>query len=166
MTIDTSYIYTDASFSKLHNLGIIGYGVFNSTSQHNSMTLSELDLTILEIKETNNIRTELISAITALKSIKNKGNVVLYTDCQNIINLQRRREKLEKTNFISQSKNLPLANTDLYLEFYKIYDLIKPEVFWIKGHAPKLGADLIQRNFSFLDKAVRKKLREIISVSE
>lgn len=166
MIAETTYIYSDASFSKPHNLGIIGYGVFNSTSQHNSMTLSELDLTILEIKETNNIRTELISAIIALKSNKNTGKVVLYTDCQNIINLPSRREKLEKTNFISQSKNRPLANTDLYLEFYKIYDLLQPELFWIKGHAPLHGADSLQRNFSFLDKAVRKKLREIISTIE
>ena len=171
MKADTVYIYTDASFSKAHELGIIGYASFSGTTQHESVSIADLGLNISEIKEGNNIRAELRGAITALRSCPKCERVILYTDCQNIINLPSRREKLESTNFISQSKNHPLANADLYREFYTLFDQYNPELFWIKGHtsaanySTEINLNRIQKNFSYLDKEVRRFLREYIGAT-
>lgn len=162
---DTVYIYTDASFSKDHGIAIIGSVLFLSTEEHDKFLLSELSeskISILEIKETNNIRAELRSAIHALQACSKANRVLLYCDCQTICDLPRRRKKLEQTSYISQSKNRPLVNEDLYREFYLIYDHIKPEINWIKGHSSGQNLDKIQKNFSHLDRAVRRNLRKAI----
>ncbi|MES2769898.1 MAG: RNase H family protein [Bdellovibrionota bacterium] len=138
-------IYTDASFSKTHGLAVIGYMISDK-------------LTILEIKESNNIRAEIRGVITALSAAPKSASVTLYTDCQTVAGLIGRRDKLEKTNFISQAKQTPLANADLYKEFYKIYDQLHPEIIWVKGHTSSKDTK-IKKNFSTVDKEVRKALR-------
>ena len=138
-------IYTDASFSKTHGLAVIGYMISDK-------------LTILEIKESNNIRAEIRGVITALNAAPKSASVTLYTDCQTVTELIGRRDKLEKTNFISQTKQTPLANADLYKEFYKIYDQLHPEIIWVKGHTSSKDTK-IKKNFSTVDKEVRKALR-------
>jgi ribonuclease HI len=146
-------IYTDASFSKALGLGIIGYLMF----------APEKTFTILKIKESNNIRAEIKGVIAALSAAPKLSQVTLYTDCQTVTGLLDRREKLEKTNFISQTKLAPLANADLYKEFYKIYDQVQPKIIWIKGHIANKDSD-IKKNFSFVDKEVRRSLREAIDL--
>lgn len=148
------YIYTDASFSKNHSLGVIGYMIFGENEP-------QVPLTILEIKESNNIRAEIRGAILALGAAPKSSHVTLYTDCQTVTGLLDRREKLEKTNFISGAKGTPLANADLYKEFYKIYDQIRPNIIWVKGHTSNKDS-IIKKNFSLVDKAVRRALREAI----
>ncbi len=142
-------IYTDASFSKTHGLAVIGYMISDK-------------LTIREIKESNNIRAEIRGVIAslsaALSAAPKSASVTLYTDCQTVAGLISRRDKLEKTNFISQAKQTPLANADLYKEFYKIYDQLHPEIIWVKGHTSSKDTK-IKKNFSTVDKEVRKALR-------
>jgi ribonuclease HI len=157
------YIYTDASFSKSHEVAVIGYAIFNSTEEHESVPLAKLKLNISQIQENNNIRAEITGALMALRSCPKNKMVFLYSDCQTTCNLLSRREKLERTNYISQSKNQILANADLYQEFYRLYDLIRPEIQWVKGHS-KNKLTQIEKNFSHLDKEVRKYLRKTISV--
>lgn len=116
-----------------------------------------------EIKEDNNIRAELRGVLLALELCRTDfkdSHVVLYTDCQTVCGLLDRRERLEAGQFVSKAKNKTLANADLYKEFYKLYDLIQPEIVWVKGHTEKQKANLIDKNFSVLDKAVRQKLRQ------
>jgi ribonuclease HI len=170
---DTVYIYTDASFSKSHEIAIIGFACFSSTLEHESVPLMDIGITLSQVNEGNNIRAELRGAIAALEACliacPKREQVILYTDCQNIIGLPERREKLERTSYISQSKNKPLANTDLYQEFYSLCDQINPQLIWIKGHtsvanySTESTKNRIQKNFSYLDKEVRKFLRTTIS---
>ena len=163
MLLDTVYIYTDASFSKNHEIAFIGYAFFCTTQEHENISISEVKLYTFQIQEINNIRAEMKSAIKALESCPKSKQIILYSDCQTLSRLPLRREKLESTNFISQSKNRLLNNADLYQEFYSLYDLLKPEIHWVKGHTSSKTLSKIEKNFSYLDNTVRKNLRKAIS---
>jgi ribonuclease HI len=152
------YIYTDASFSKNHGLAVIGYMIFRSAKEHEEALWTEIKPVFHEIEETGNIRAEIRGALAALEKCPTGVKVTLYTDCQAVVGLPFRREKLESAGFISKSKHRELANADLYRKFYALYDRCRPEIVWVKGHSSK-RLDRIQKNFSYLDKEVRKNLR-------
>lgn len=158
-----SFIYADASYSKQAQKAILGYFIFDSVDQHNRVPATQLKPVLTEVIEANNIRAELRGVIWALTSFTKtlrSANVVLYTDCQTVSGLIRRRENLEACQFVSKSKNQPLRNTDLYKEFYKIYDVVQPQVVWVRGHSPQATASLVEANFAVLDRAVRHHLRQ------
>jgi ribonuclease HI len=162
---DCIYIYTDASFSKANELAIVGNACFKNSVDHNSLSISDIKINLFELNETNNIRAEIRGALMALKSFSIDKKIILYTDCQTLINLPSRRYKLTSTHYVSRRKQLPLTNALLYQEFYAIYDTLNIELVWIKGHAPHSQLNPIQSNFSYLDKEVRKYLRKKISDS-
>ena len=155
----TVYIYSDASFSKNFGIAVIGFALFRTQDEHNTIHLQDIETTLFEIKETNNIRAEIRGALAALEVCPMGKEVILYTDCQTIVNLPSRRKKLVQKNFMSESKGCELANADLYREFFALYDLKRPEIIWVKGHSSKRRTD-IGKNFSHLDRLVRRKLRE------
>ena len=128
MNSDTFFIYTDASYSKVHDIAVIGFAQFTGADHHKLTSLSDLELHFEVISEKNNIRSEIRGAIRGLKSCAKKSNVVLYSDCHAVTDLPQRREKLERQNFISQSNGLTLHNADLYQEFYSIIDQLNIEI--------------------------------------
>jgi ribonuclease HI len=157
---DSIFIYSDASFDKNHDLAIIGFGIFNSSDEHNIQPMTKIHVTLLKIKESNNIRAEIRAALYSLENIPSIKKVKLFTDCQTLCGLPSRRQGLEEKKFISKSKNLPLANSELYQEFYQAFDRLHIELIWVKGHTPKEHRTRVENNFSFLDKLVREKLRQ------
>ena len=162
MNPHTTFIYTDASYSKLHDIAVIGFAQFTGIDHHTLTPLSNLKLHFEVISEKNNIRSEIRGALLGLKSCAKKSNVMLYSDCHAVTKLPQRREKLERQNFISQSNGLTLNNADLYQQFYSLCDQLNVEIHWVKGHSPNKKSDKVQENFSYLDKQVRKKLRSKI----
>jgi ribonuclease HI len=156
----TIYIYSDASFSKPSGTGIIGFACIAGEDTHLKTFLTTDDIQIEKIKETNNIRCEIKSAIHAIESRKQSDRVILFTDCESIVNLPTRRQKLEKMQFKNKRGQI-LKNADLYVKFFSLMDKFHIEIRWIKGHTPEAGQDHIHKNFSVVDQAVRKKLREI-----
>lgn len=166
MNFDTTFIYTDASYSKDHNIAVVGFFQLSGIDHHKLTVLSDIELHFEVISEKNNVRSEIRSAIMGLKSCNKKSNIVLYSDSHAVTKLHQRREKLERQKFISQSNGLILNNADLYQEFYSISDQFKIETRWIKGHSPNKKSDKNQGIFSSLDKQVRKKLRSKISELE
>lgn len=164
------YLYTDASFSKAHTLAVGGWILFKTRAEHEGREPPAFKRT-LSFEERNNIRAEVRAASQALAYIEEtrpkeewaNAEVHLYSDCQTVTELPKRREKLERTNFISGRTGKALANKDLYLEFFRLFDLISPIIHWLPGHSPKSTQSLEQHHFSFLDKLVRKKLRENIN---
>ncbi len=189
MKLDPTYIYCDASFSKIFQVAVVGSLIFQNEHDHQHISAAEAKINLTQIRETNNIRAEIKGVILALQTFQEDGQtdgqgysqadfqkqsnktnhcqskqpVILFTDCQTLSELMRRRKHLEKTNFISKSKNTELANADLYKEFYLLYDQIQPEIHWVKGHTEKSSQTAQQKNFSFVDKEVRLKLRAIVA---
>jgi ribonuclease HI len=193
MKLDPTYIYCDASFSKIFQVAVVGSLIFQNEHDHQHISAAEAKINLTQIRETNNIRAEIKGVILALQTCQtddqteyqedgqtnyhtdgqkqsNKPNhcqtkqpVILFTDCQTLSELMRRRKHLEKTNFISKNKNTELANADLYKEFYLLYDKIQPEIHWVKGHTEKSSQTAQQKNFSFVDKEVRLKLRAVVA---
>ncbi|MBF0300474.1 MAG: hypothetical protein HQK51_17280 [Oligoflexia bacterium] len=165
-------IYIDASFNKTYQKGVAGFFIFTTTSSHQNNDIYSAINEMNVIHEINNIRMELISFILALEYFNkmekvNRDNLVLnvFTDCQNIHSLTKRRMTLETTNFISKGSGKILSNADLYKTIYSLCDLLQPQIILVKGHSPSRDKDenFILKNFSLLDKMVRHKLRNIIN---
>jgi ribonuclease HI len=95
------YIFTDASFDKKSKIAVIGF------CKLKNLTLipvqEKVNIVLEAITESNNIRAEIQSALMAIASCPKGTRITLYTDCQTICELPRRREKLEAQNFISKS---------------------------------------------------------------
>lgn len=120
------------------------------------------------MKEENNVRIEIKGIIQALENLKTQKHkedeeIVLFTDCISVINLLGRRAYLEANSYFSKKNKGILANADIYREFFILFDLIKPKLIWIKGHAPKSEHNTIQKNFSYIDRLVRKELRKTLA---
>lgn len=163
MNTDTVYIFTDASFDPKNKVAIIGhFFLFDSEFVLSAGNSDEL-IVFEKIEEKNNIRAELRSALVAINRAPKAAKVVVYTDCEAICNLPNRREKLENTKFIGQSKLTRLKNADLYEEFFDLIDSLDPEFVWVKGHSKRNTRELIQKNFAWLDRRVRKELRKVNS---
>jgi len=153
------YVFTDASFDKKSKMAVIGFFKCNDLASEHDKTPNSIHLQ--KICETNNIRAEIQSALTAIASCSKGSRITLHTDCQTICELPRRREKLEAKNFISKSKATPLTNADLYKEFYQIMDLYQIRLVWMKGHTSGTNLTAEQKIFSNLDIAVRDQLRTL-----
>lgn len=163
------FIYTDASFNASKSLAVSGYLFFGSETSHARSEVADANIQTRTFKVNNNIRAEIMGANYILKKISeeiklkdldhNSLEINLYSDCQTLTDLLGRREKLQATNFISGKKKTELANADLYKEFYALYDLIKPQINWVKGHSRSAGQSVEQKNFQIIDQKVREELR-------
>lgn len=170
------FIYSDASYSRQAGLAVSGYLLFRSEIFHEKSISTDTEISTDVFKEINNIRAEILGVLRALKNFNelkkkekfstDKIDIILYTDCQTIVNLPARRQKLEENEFISSRKKKLLANADLYREFYLIYDELNPNIIWVKGHSKNITMDPVLRNFQFLDRAVRKSLRALLENKE
>jgi len=165
-------IFTDASFNPRTRTGISGY-LLLLVSKGSSITK---DISLLPVKtklfrKTNCTRLELTSIILALdaskKLTRNKVSeqaghleITVYTDCKTAYDLPSRRIRLEKRNFKSMRTRKPLANADLYLKFFKLFDELRPSIIWVKGHKSAKSRDHIDMIFSHVDRTTRRILRE------
>jgi len=159
------YIYTDASFRNTDKVGVIGFLIYENEAANIAGHLSNLDCHETVITETNNIRCEFRAILAAMRFVLNRDRadegINIFTDCQAITQLNQRRAHLAKNQYQSQRSGSLLANADLYQEFFSLYDQLKPDIYWVKGHAPSHLHGPIQKNFSRIDQAVRQHLRSI-----
>lgn len=117
---------------------------------------------------TSSTKAELQAFLWALDEILKNRNleqdlqIKVYTDCQNIISLNERKDKLEKSNFYSKTGKL-LINAILYKEFFKKTKDLKIEFIKVKGHKKSSSKDDIDSIFSLVDKASRTYLRDYLN---
>jgi len=117
------------------------------------------DIKIKRFEDTSSTKLELQTLLWSLEEINENIIIEVYTDCQNIIGLQDRREKLEKNNFHSTSGKL-MNNHELYKEFFKKVDELNLTFIKVKGHKKSSLKDKIDTIFNLVDKASRSALRE------
>ncbi len=95
----------------------------------------------------------------ALKDIQALGDkVTVYTDSQNIMGLQGRRERFEQNDYRSK-KNRRLNNYKLYQEFYRMTDQLNCKFVKVSGHQVSNQKDEIDRLFTLVDRSSRNALR-------
>lgn len=153
-------LFTDSSVNPQEK---IGFGSFLIIEDEN-LTLENLkkNIKIKRFENTSSTKLELQTFLWSLEEIKNKDVIIeVYTDCQNIIGLQDRKEKLEKNNFYSSSGKL-MNNHELYKEFFEKTDKLDLVFIKVKGHKKSSLKDEIDTIFNLVDKASRSALRNQI----
>ena len=150
-------LFTDSSVNPQEK---IGFGSFLILEEKEiSFEDMKKDIKIKRFENTSSTKLELQTLLWSLEEINENIIIEVYTDCQNIIGLQDRREKLEKNNFHSTSGKL-MNNHELYKEFFKKVDELNLTFIKVKGHKKNSLKDEIDTIFNLVDKASRNALRE------
>ena len=123
-------IYTDGACSG--NPGKGGWGVYLKIDNE------EIQLSGAKDNTTNN-RMELTAVIEALKYLKCKSNINLFTDSKYV--MQGIEEWIHnwKKNDWKTSKKEPVKNKELWIELDKLVSLHNIQWKWVKGHSGDYG---------------------------
>lgn len=150
-------LFTDGSVNTKSN---IGYGAYLAVSERRlSLDLLRTRVKVRRFEHTSSTKLELQTLLWALGDIRALGSkVIVYTDSQNIMGLQGRRDRFEQNNYRSK-KNKHLNNYELYQEFYRMIDRLDCELVKVRGHQVSNQKDDIDRLFTLVDRASRNALR-------
>ena len=151
-------LFTDSSVNPQEK---IGFGAYLLLEEKNiSFEEMKKNIKIKRFENTSSTKLELQTFLWALDEINDRNIIIeVYTDCQNIIGLEDRREKLEKNNFHSSSGKL-MNNHELYKDFFEKTDKLNIILIKVKGHKKNSLKDEIDTIFNLVDKASRNALRE------
>ncbi len=151
-------LFTDGSVNTQSN---IGYGAYLAVSERGlSLNSVRMSVKVRRFEHTSSTKLELQTLLWALNDIQALGRkVILYTDSQNILGLQGRREGFEQNDYRSK-KNKRLNNYELYQAFYRMIDQLDCELVKVRGHQVSNQKDGISKLFTLVDRAARKALRE------
>ncbi|MDO9462898.1 MAG: RNase H family protein [Deltaproteobacteria bacterium] len=155
--MDELMLFTDGSVNTHSN---IGYGAYLAVPE-GGLSLDSLrtSVKVRGFEHTSSTKLELQTLLWALSDIQALGNrVIVYTDSQNIMGLQGRRDRFEQNDYRSK-KNKRLNNYELYQEFYRMTDQLDCEFVKVRGHKVSNQKDDIDRLFTLVDRASRNALR-------
>jgi ribonuclease HI len=154
-------LFTDSSVNPQEKIGFGAYLLLDDENE--SFEDFKDNIKIKRFENTSSTKIELqtlLWALEELKEIADKNTIVeVYTDCQNIIGLENRRDKLEKNHFCTSSKKL-INNHELYKDFYEKLDELNLTFIKVKGHKKNSLKDKIDNIFNLVDRASRSALRE------
>jgi ribonuclease HI len=155
--MDELMLLTDGSVNTQSN---IGYGAYLVVSERGlSLDSLRTRVKVRRFENTSSTKLELQTLLWALNDIQALGSkVIVYTDSQNIMGLQGRRDRFEQNDYRSK-KNHRLNNYELYQEFYRITDQLDCELVQVRGHQVSNQKDDIDRLFTLVDRASRNALR-------
>jgi ribonuclease HI len=155
--MDDLMLLMDGSVNTRSN---IGYGAYLAVSECVfSLDSLRARVKVRRFEHTSSTKLELQTLLWALRDIKALGGkVIVYTDSQNIMSLQGRRDRFEQNNYRSK-KNKLLNNFDLYQEFYRTTDQLNCNFVKVRGHQGSTPKDDIDRLFTLVDRASRRALR-------
>ncbi|MEK6658122.1 MAG: RNase H family protein [Campylobacterota bacterium] len=154
----TLFLFTDASVNPQTN---IGYGAYMFLGEYElEAPLSKHKIKVKRFENTNSSKLELETFLWALSEMPTKNSkIIVYTDCQNIITLKDRQERIIKNNYMTK-KNALIKNHELYKKFYEITNLYDCDFIKVKGHKKTEDKDIVDIFFTLVDKASREALRE------
>jgi ribonuclease HI len=155
--MDELMLFTDGSVNTQSN---IGYGAYLAVSERGlSLDLLRKLVKVRRFEHTSSTKLELQTLLWALGDIQAMGSkVIVYTDSQNIMGLQGRRDRFEQNDYSSKN-NKRLNNYELYQEFYKMIDQLDCELVKVRGHQVSNQKNDIDRLFTLVDRASRNALR-------
>ena len=155
--MDELILFTDGSVNVQSH---IGYGAYLALSER-GLSLDSLRkcVKVKRFEHTSSTKLELQTLLWALSDIQALGRkVIVYTDSQNIMGLQGRRDRFEHNDYRSK-KNKRLNNYELYQEFYSMTDPLDCEFVKVSGHQGSNQKEDIDRLFTLVDRASRNALR-------
>ena len=151
-------LFTDSSVNPQEKVGFGAYLFLKDKDI--SFEDMKKDIKTKRFEDTSSTKLELQTLLWSLEEINDKDVIIeIYTDCQNIIGLQDRRERLEKNNFHSSAGKL-MNNHELYKYFFEKTDELNLTFIKVKGHKKNSLKDEIDTIFNLVDKASRNALRE------
>lgn len=119
--------YTDGAC--IGNPGPGGYGVVLSYGSH-SRQLSG------GYRKTTNNRMEMLAAVTALRALKEKCQVSLYSDSQYLVKMMEGGwPRKWQANGCRRARKGMVSNIDLWSDLMQVCDEQQVEFVWVKGHA-------------------------------
>ena len=150
-------LFTDGSVNTQTN---IGYGAYLAVfDQGLSLDSLRTHVKVRRFEHTSSTKLELQTLLWGLRDFQALvSKVTVYTDSQNIIGLQGRRDRFEQNDYRSK-KNRRLNNYKLYQEFYSLTDHLEIEFVKVPGHQGSNQKDGIDRLFTLVDRASRNALR-------
>ena len=120
-------IYTDGACSG--NPGPGGWGAVIFDEKKKQQNISG------KVKDTTNNRMELMAPIMALKKIKSKSDIVIFTDSIYVKNgITEWIKKWEKNGWKSSNKKA-VKNKDLWIKLNDLCQKNKVLWKWVKGHS-------------------------------
>ena len=158
LVMDKLILLIDGSVNTQTN---IGYGAYLAVSERGLPEDSlKARVKVRRFENTSSAKLELQTLLWALSDIEALGSkVTVYTDSQNIMGLQGRRDRLEKSDYFSK-KNKRLNNYELYQEFYRMIDQLDCKFVKVRGHQLSKKKDNIDRLFTLVDRASRDAVRK------
>lgn len=152
-------LFCDGSVNPQTKIGFGSYFICDDSSL-------KQDIKTKKFTETSSTKLELEVLLWALDDtnaiIENKdANIIVYTDCQNILGLEKRREKLEFNNYKTSTGKI-VKNEELYKSFFVLIDNLNCKFEKVKGHKQTSKKDDIDKLFNLVDKSSRKALREYL----
>ncbi len=161
--MDKIILFCDGSVNPQRKIGFGAYFIYDDK-------LLTQDIKMKKFEDTSSTKLELQVLLWALDDLKfNKEEILIYTDCQNILGLEKRREKLESNNYKTSTGKI-VKNHELYKRFYKMTDNIKEKTSYtfikVEGHKKSSQKDEIDKLFNLVDKASRRALREYLKEEE
>jgi ribonuclease HI len=155
---DEIMLFTDGSVNTHSKIGYGAYLFIFESGIPLDMLASQVK--VKRFEHTSSTKLELQTLLWALADIQlPERKVIVYTDSQNIMGLQRRRALLEQNDYRSKN-NKRLNNYELYQEFFKMIDQMECAFVGVKGHKRSNQKDGIDRLFTLVDRASRNALRE------
>jgi len=154
----TLKLFIDGS---VHPQSNIGYGAYIFVDETTiSLDILKTKVKVKRFEETSSTKLELQTLLWALDDIHMPlQKVIIFTDCQNIIGLQARREGFEKNDYHTKS-NKRIKNYALYQAFYKMIDKLDCEFTKIRGHKVSHQKDTLDKIFTLVNRASRDALRK------
>ncbi|MFW0702190.1 ribonuclease HI [Aliarcobacter butzleri] len=139
----------------------VGFGAFLEVFDDLSIDNLKKNIKIKRFDDTSSIKLELQSLLWALDEIEilTDTKIEIYTDCQNIVGLQNRKEKLEANDYKS-STGKTINNYELYKLFFEKIEKLNIDFIKIKGHKKNSLKDELDTIFNLVDKASRSALRK------
>ena len=156
-------LFCDGSVNPQTKIGFGSYFIYDDG-------LLKQDIKTKKFTETSSTKLELEVLLWALQDtntiIENKDtNIIVYTDCQNILGLEKRRIKLESNNYKTSTGKI-VKNEELYKKFFILTDKLNCVFEKVKGHKKSSEKDDIDKLFNLVDKASRRALRKYLNESK
>ena len=155
--MDELMLFTDGSVNTQSN---IGYGAYLAVSECGlSLDSLRTRVKVRRFEHTSSTKLELQTLLWALNDIQVLGRkVIVYTDSQNMMGLQGRRDRFEQNDYRSK-KNKRFNNYELYQEFFRMIDQLDCKLVKVRGHQVSNQKNYIDRVFTLVDRASRNALR-------